>query len=58
MAYAVPKGLLSRVVPGGRAEVVQAALALARVIAGKSGGRAKEDLLLVHSREHTSRCVV
>jgi delta(3,5)-delta(2,4)-dienoyl-CoA isomerase len=48
-------GLLSRVVPGGREEVVAAALALAGVIAGKSPiAVSGTKRILLHSRDH--RC--
>ncbi|KAJ7912686.1 Delta2-dienoyl-CoA-isomerase [Mycena leptocephala] len=47
-------GLLSRVVPGGRAEVVQAALKLAEVIAGKSPVAVSgTKRILLHSRDHS-----
>ncbi|KAJ7029870.1 Delta2-dienoyl-CoA-isomerase, partial [Mycena alexandri] len=47
-------GLLSRVVPGGRDEVVAAALALAGVIAGKSPVAVSgTKRVLLHSRDHS-----
>ncbi|KAJ7311779.1 Delta2-dienoyl-CoA-isomerase [Mycena albidolilacea] len=47
-------GLLSRVVPGGREEVVAAALALAGVIAGKSPiAVSGTKRILLHSRDHS-----
>ncbi|KAJ7198091.1 Delta2-dienoyl-CoA-isomerase [Mycena pura] len=53
-ADAARLGLVSRVVPGGRAGVVAAALALARVIAGKSPvAVAGTKRILTHARDHT-----
>ncbi|KAJ7856035.1 ClpP/crotonase-like domain-containing protein, partial [Mycena leptocephala] len=53
-ADAARMGLLSRVVPGGRAEVVQAALKLAEVIAGKSPVAVSgTKRILLHSRDHS-----
>ncbi|KAJ7150602.1 Delta2-dienoyl-CoA-isomerase [Mycena filopes] len=47
-------GLVSRVVPGGRSEVVAAALALAGVIAGKSPiAVSGTKRILIHSRDHS-----
>ncbi|KAJ7756597.1 Delta2-dienoyl-CoA-isomerase [Mycena metata] len=47
-------GLVSRVVPGGRDEVVAAALALAGVIAGKSPVAVSgTKRILLHSRDHS-----
>ncbi|KAJ7689568.1 Delta2-dienoyl-CoA-isomerase [Mycena rosella] len=47
-------GLLSRIVPGGRAEVVDAALALAGVIASKSPVAVSgTKRILLHARDHS-----
>ncbi|KAJ7134013.1 Delta2-dienoyl-CoA-isomerase [Mycena crocata] len=52
-ADAARLGLISRIVPGGRTEVVEAALALAAVIAGKSPiAVSGTKRILIHSRDH------
>ncbi|KAF7336470.1 Delta-2 dienoyl-CoA isomerase [Mycena sanguinolenta] len=47
-------GLISRIIPGGRTEVIAAALALAGVIAGKSPVAVSgTKRILLHSRDHS-----